>query len=129
MSPSAFRSARIGGRIPVDQFAPDRHRRRGECPVPTIVATTMAAWTAWPSWLTWADILASLAASSGLPGQTSPKASMKICAPIYPATVGPLSWMESDLGEGIRYRRRSQAVCSVELPSPPHQSTVLCSMR
>ena len=45
---------------------------------------------------------------------------MKICAPICSATVVPLVAMEPEAGAAMPFLRLSQAVCSVELPLPPH---------
>ncbi len=45
---------------------------------------------------------------------------MKVCAPICSATVVPLVAMEPEAGAGMLFLRLSQAVCSVELPLPPH---------
>ena len=45
---------------------------------------------------------------------------MKICAPICSATVSPLTAIEPLAGASIPRFRLSQAVCSVELPLPPH---------
>ena len=46
---------------------------------------------------------------------------MKICAPICSATVLPLVAIEPLAGASTPRLKLSQAVCSVELPLPPHQ--------
>ena len=52
-------------------------------------ATNMPPCTPSPSWETAAALRAKRAARSGLPGFTSPQASMKICPPICSATARP----------------------------------------
>jgi len=60
------------------------------------------------------------AASAGFPGATIAQPSMKICAPICSATVWPLTAIEPLAGASTPRRKLSQAVCSVDLPWPPH---------
>ena len=86
----------------------------------SIAAHSIAACTDSPSWLTLPACSASRAASSGWRGATIAQPSMKICAPICSATVDPLVSIEPEAGAATPRLRFSQAVCSVELPLPPH---------
>ena len=61
--------------------------------------------------------------AAGSPGQVSAKPSTKICAPTCSATTVPLRAIEPLSGGRMPDFIRRYAVCSVELPSPPHQST------
>ena len=95
----------------------------------SIAARTCAPYTASPSWETLAARRARSAARSGSPGDTIAQPSMKICAPICSATTLPFMAMEPLSGAGTPDARRMNAVCSVELPRPPHQRMVRFSIR
>ena len=94
----------------------------------SMAAITWAPWIAAPSWLTLAARPASAAASSGSPGATMAQPSMKICAPICSATTWPFVAIAPLAGAATPRLSRMNAVCSVELPMPPHHRIVRRSM-
>ena len=67
-----------------------------------------------------AGLLGQRAASSGWRGATIAQPSMKICAPICSATACAVGGDRARGGAATPFLRFSQAVCSVELPLPPH---------
>ena len=95
----------------------------------SIAARTWAPWTASPSWETLPARRAKSAARSGSPGHTMAQPSMKICAPICSATTLPFSAALPLRGASMPAFKRRYAVCSVELPRPPHHRMVRPSMR
>ena len=68
-------------------------------------ATNTPPYTPLPPWVTLAAFSAREAAWAGLPGDTSPQGSMKICPPICSAVVAPFCSTLPLRGAGMPLRR------------------------